>query len=70
MANTEELFIWRADFKLAVDFQLHRGLVPLTPALFKDQLCFINFIARDFKLMNIKVFPSFSRVLWAVRKKS
>ena len=31
-----------------VDFQLHRGLVPLTPVLFKDQLGFINFIARDF----------------------
>ena len=34
-----------------VDFQLHRGLVPLIPlipALFKDQLCFMNFIARDF----------------------
>lgn len=36
-ANSE-LRIWRASYKLYLDFWLHRGSAPLTPALFKGQL--------------------------------
>ena len=33
--GTKELQVQRADYKLYLDFQLHRGSVPLTPELFK-----------------------------------
>ena len=32
----EELYIWRADYKLYTDFWLSGESVPLTPALFKS----------------------------------